>query len=323
MKVLVTGASGFVGRALVDSFENSDIEVVASTRSDVKAFNKSVKKVITGNLSASQNWVNALSGVDVVIHLAARVHQMKSSEREALDVYREENVDATINLAKQSISQGVKRFIFMSTVKVNGEFTDSTAYSEIDEPCPEGAYAVSKYESEQALINLAAHSEMEITIIRPPLIYGPGVKGNFDLLIKAVKKRVPIPFKGIDNKRSLIGLSNLIDFIHLVMEDDRAKNEVYLIADVTTYSSYEMIQMIAKNYQIKERCFYFPSWLVYFACLLFRSMSSYKKVYGSLSIDTSKAKNQLGWHPKYDFHDEIRLIKESNNWKPQAKKNLL
>ena len=233
LKVLVTGASGFLGSALARRLVDDDLyQVVASVRRESAGSVKHPQSVIVGDLGADTDWTSALSGVRVAIHTAARVHVMKDSTRNPLDEYRKVNVEGTLNLARQAASANVKRFIFISTIKVNGESTaPGKFFTADDQPDPTDPYGISKWETEVSLCQLAEESGMEFVIIRPPLVYGPGVKANFQSMMRWISRGVPLPLGSINNKRSLVGLDNLIDLIITCIDHPAAANQTFLAGD--------------------------------------------------------------------------------------------
>jgi len=223
MKVLVTGADGFVGRELIQVLRQRGHDVVAVTRKAKPGF------VAIGDLSGSTDWTDLLPGCDVVVHLAARVHQMGDRLNPPWAECRRINTEATLHLARQAEQAGVGRFIFMSSVKVLGEECDRP-YVESDTPAPSDAYGATKWEAEQGLAALAQHGAMEVVRIRPPLVYGPGVKGNFASLVRLVCKGLPLPLGAIPNRRSMIGLDNLVDFVAFCVDRTKtplAANQVF------------------------------------------------------------------------------------------------
>ena len=235
MKVLVTGANGFLGKSITKELSRDSNEIISVTRSI------SNDSFAVGEINENTNWTDVLTGCDVVVHLAARVHQMHDDSPNPLLEFRRVNTEGTLNLAHQAKKSGVKRFIFISSIKVNGEESDFP-YSEVSEPNPSDAYAISKWEAEQGLNQLAREGQMEVVIIRPPLIYGPGVKANFASMIKWVKRGLPLPFGVIHNKRSLVAVGNLVDFIILCADrskSPKAANETFLISDGADVSTTE------------------------------------------------------------------------------------
>ena len=269
MNVLITGANGFVGRTLCDKLIADGYQVRGAVRgtTQMTTLPSGIEGVQVGDISPETDWHEALDGIDVVVHLAARVHVMVDLAADPLAEFRKVNTAGTLNLARQAVAAGVKRFVFVSSVKVNGEGTGEretgggrpetgrmetggrrVAFSEGDVAEPRDAYAVSKWEAEQGLMAIAEETGLEVVIIRPPLVYGPGVKANFRLLMKWVKRGVPLPLGAVHNKRSFVALDNLVSFIILCMDHPRAANEVFLISDGEDVSTTELLQKMARAF---------------------------------------------------------------------------
>jgi nucleoside-diphosphate-sugar epimerase len=294
MKVLLTGATGFVGSQLLDSLIINQIEVVATCRT--AAANSANQRVHAKPLEADTDWSEVLSGVTHVIHCAARAHVMDENEADPLSIYRQVNTEATLNLAEQAAKAGVKRFIFLSSIGVNG-FTNTKPFSEKSVEAPHNEYALSKFEAEQGLRKIAKQTGMEVVIIRPPLVYGPGVKANFASLISLVVKQVPLPLKSLRNQRSFIGIDNLVDFIKLCLTHPKAANQTFLISDDRDVSTPELISIIAQAFNKKSRLFWFPMPLLKFALMSIGKSKQFERLAGSLTVDISKAKTLLNWKP--------------------------
>ncbi|WP_047238256.1 UDP-glucose 4-epimerase family protein [Chromobacterium subtsugae] len=304
MKALITGADGFVGRDLVQTLLHINNEVIPTSRSGKNGC------IATGDLSENYDWCQILTDCDVVIHLAARVHQMHDTTPDPLSEFRRVNTSGTLHLARQAISAGVKRFVFISSVKVNGE-ESAIPYSENSSPQPSDPYALSKWEAEQGLLQLAKESTMEIVIIRPPLVYGPGVKGNFLSLIKIVQYGIPLPFKSIKNLRSLVGLSNLVDFIILCADRNRspkAAGQVFLISDGSDISTPELIEKVSTACNLKPKLICFPPLLLNLIATFMRKKEAANRLLGSLQVDITKARSMLGWQPIMTMDQQLRQI---------------
>nr|WP_305909918.1 NAD-dependent epimerase/dehydratase family protein [Methylomarinum sp. Ch1-1]MDP4522857.1 NAD-dependent epimerase/dehydratase family protein [Methylomarinum sp. Ch1-1] len=228
MKILLTGATGFVGRALTAELLRCHYDVVAGVRKVSTDLPNEIRQEAVGDFSPDTEWSVALQGIDVVVHSAARVHVINENHADSLPIYRRVNVDVTLNLARQAAAAGVRRFIFISSIKVNGEKSaPGQAFKPDDLAANTDPYALSKYEAEQELMALSETTGMEIVIIRPPLIYGPGVRANFRALMKWVNKGVPLPFGAIHNKRSLLALDNLLDFVICCINHPKAANQIF------------------------------------------------------------------------------------------------
>lgn len=308
--VLVTGASGFVGSALLHRLAAEGRAVRGASRHDVPTLPARVQGIAAGNLGATQDWRLALDGVAVVVHTAARVHVMQDVARDPLTEYRRVNVKGTLNLARQAAAYGVKRFVFLSSVKVNGEWTlNGCAFRAADIPAPEDAYGISKLEAEQGLMDLARETGMEVVIIRPPLVYGPGVKGNFASLVRWVRKGIPLPLGVVHNKRSLVALENLVDFIALCADPERshlAANEVFLISDGEDVSTNGLLRKVANAYNVAPRLMPIPVlWIRTFARLLGKRAVA-DRLLGSLVVDSSKAWDLLGWKPVVSMDEQLK-----------------
>ena len=277
-----------------------------------------VKSVIIGDVSAATDWGADLQGIDTVVHLAARVHVMKDSSAEPLQAYREVNVQGTERLARQAADRGVKRFIFLSTVKVNGE-EKRKAYTESDRPSPMDSYGISKMEAELKLRKIAAETGMAVVILRPPLVYGPGVKANFLKLLQTVDRRMPLPFAGVKNQRSLIYVDNLVDAIVSCVLHPNAPGQTFLVSDGKDVSTPELIRMIAAALQKQPRLFRFPALALYIVGRLTGKGPAVDRLIGSLTVDTGKIKNELGWTAPFTLEEGLqntafwyKRIKKSN-----------
>lgn len=313
MRVLVTGASGFVGRQLCEHLNRQGLLVRAAFRSrqhDIN-FPASIEQYIVGSIGADTDWSHALRDVDVVIHLAARVHVMQESAQDAMELYRQVNVQGTQALARQAAAAGIKRLIFLSSIKVNGEETGSTLFT-VDSPDnPQDAYAVSKMEAEQVLHQLVVEKPMEIVIVRPPLVYGPGVKANFLRLIQLIERRTPLPFGVIKNKRSLLFVGNLVDALTVLATHPAAKGRTYLIADQETFSTPELITVLAGLFGKNPCLIPIPLFLLKLMGQLSGKSAEIERLTQSLHIDSSAIRNELNWTPPYSSIEGLRLTVEA------------
>lgn len=316
MKLMITGATGFVGNALLNKLLREQYELVAVTRAVSRTLKKSTVRTVARELTAEQHWGDILQGVDVVVHLAARVHLMKDNAVDPLSECREVNTHATLNLAKQAADAGVKRFIFMSTIKVNGETSPpNAAFKESDISAPVDPYAISKWEAEQGLQRLAQQTGMEVVVIRPPLVYGPGVKGNFASLMRWISRGWPLPFGAVENKRSILALENLIDFIETCLTHPAAGNELFLVADREALTSAELAEKIATAHGRQVRLWPAPTSVMTFLAGLSGKGSVVQRLFGSLCIDASKAEKLLGWVPKVTIEQQLHKIVENQRSK--------
>jgi nucleoside-diphosphate-sugar epimerase len=283
----------------------------------------SLEVVACGEIDSSTDWSMLLDNVDCVIHCAARAHVMRETERDALSAYRRVNVEGTSRLAEQAASAGVRRMIFLSTIKVNGERTvdadggsTSTithAFNYNDPPSPEDPYGLSKWEAEQSLWQISEATGLDTVIVRPPLVCGPGVKGNLSRLIKLVKLGVPLPLARVENKRSLICLSNLTDFITLCIDHPEASGKTFLVSDTKDFSTPALFRLIAEVMNAKARLFPFPLVLLRAAAVLFGKQHELDRLLGSLRVDSSYARNTLGWVPPTRTEDGIREMVEQSS----------
>lgn len=296
MRVLVTGATGFVGTALRARLAMSGAEVTPAVRVPAGL----PREVVIGDLDASTDWRHALVGCDAVAHLAARVHVMNDTSGIPLVRYRVTNVVATLNLARQAAHAGVKRFVFISSIKVNGEGRDAP-YRETDTPAPEDAYAISKWEAEQGLHEIARQTGLEIVILRPPLVYGPGVKANFRRLLDTVARGWPLPLGAIHNKRSLLYLGNFVDAIRVCLEHPDAAGQTFLLDDGRPVSTPELIRTIAQAMGRPARLLAVPCGVLEGVAALFGKHAAVIRLTGSLYVDGTVIRTRLGWTPPYSM----------------------
>ena len=299
LTILVTGATGFVGRHLVPALValGHRVKCAVSERVDWLA----AEQIPIGRLEMMSDWTSILQGVDVVIHLAAKVHVMQKGI--TLDDFVPINVMVTQRLSEQAAACGVKRFIFMSTIKVNGESTDAQPFTEQDKPQPLEPYAQSKLAAEQILLSLSQNSAMEIVIIRPCLIFGPGVKANFLKMVQLVRKGWPLPFGRVQNKRSFIFIDNLVSALCLILQAPEAANQIYLLADDEAWSLSSLLQFLAQQLQVKSRLFPVPGLVFALQCIGLSKFSS--RLLGSLEVSNHKIKSHLGWVPPVSSADGL------------------
>lgn len=310
MKVLVTGANGFVGSALCPHLAALGHKVVPVVRRP-----SSISGEVIVHSTAS--WNAALKGCDSVIHLAARAHVMQDQEPNPLHTFRVSNVETTIELAIRAVEAGVRRLVFMSTVKVNGEETaPGCSFRPEDSVDPKDPYAISKWEAEQGLFEIAEKTGLEVVIIRPPLVYGPGVKGNFATLVKWVRNGVPLPLGALRNRRSMIGLDNLLSFTALCADIDRssdAKGQVFLVSDGEDVSTTELLRRVAKAYGCKSRLFSVPEGMMRLASRCTGHSTLSDRLLGSLVVDDSKARRMLGWHPRLSLDEQLQKMAQHDS----------
>lgn len=303
-KVLLTGAAGFIGKHLHLQLRQQGFNVSSVGR--VKNAQTMISHEVA-SIDQHTEWSEALNDIDVVIHLAARVHVMKDESKAPLLAYREINVEATLNLARQAAHAKVKRFIFMSSIKVNGEQTTvGRPFTAEDIPAPEDAYGISKMEAEQGLLMLAKDTGMEVVIIRPPLVYGPGVKGNFSTMIKLLQTGLPLPFGAIANQRSLVAIDNLIHLIMVCINHPAAANQVFLVSDGEDLSTTDLLRRLALAAGVSSRLIPFPTaWVNFVFTILGKKMMA-GRILGSLQVDISKTREVLGWQPPVTVDQGLR-----------------
>jgi UDP-glucose 4-epimerase len=311
--VLVTGATGFVGKALLQRLLATERQpLVAAVRNKNTNFASRLRAEQVGELSLTTDWMACLQGVDVVIHCAARAHLMQDRSNDPLAEYRKVNVEGTFGLARQAAQAGVRRFVFLSSIKVSGECTGSgKAFSAADLPAPEDPYGVSKFEAEQALVALSRETRMEIVIIRPPLVYGPGVKGNFAQMVRWLRSGMPLPLGAVYNRRSLVALDNLVDFIALCADVERsplAANQVFLISDEEDVSTTELLRKVGYAYGVTPRLLPVPVHFIQLVASALGKRIVADRLLGSLVVDTSKARELLGWRPVVSIDEQLKKM---------------
>jgi len=306
LRVLVTGGQGFVGKALADRVVAAGLTVRGSTRQKSISADPRFEHVQTIDLSSTTDWSPALQEIGAVVHCAARVHVMHDTEVDPLAAFRAVNVDGTLNLARQAAANGVRRFIFVSSVKVNGEITQpGQAFTETDAPNPQDAYGLSKHEAEQGLRQIATETGMEVVIIRPPLVYGPGVKANLAALMRAVQRGWPLPLGAVHNQRSLVALGNLVDFIITCLTHPKAANQTFLVSDGKDLSTTELVRGLARAAGVSERLLPVPVWILQAGATLLGKGDAVQRLCGNLQVDISKARSLLGWVPPVSVNEGL------------------
>ena len=308
-RVLVTGANGFVGRALVRRLTGAGFLVTQVPRSTGQA--------ATPGLYSAGNYDDMaplMSGHASLVHLAARVHVMNDAAHDPLAAFRAANVILAENLARQAAASGVKRFVFISSIKVNGEATlPGRPFTEQDAAAPQDAYSISKMEAEQGLRQIAAQTGMELVIVRPPLVYGPGVRANFAALMRAVERGVPLPLGSIDNRRSLVALDNLIDFIVTCIHHPAAAHQSFLVSDGEDLSTPELIRRMARAVGRPARLLPVPLWVLRAGALVLGKQDKLQRLCGNLQLDISKARGLLGWQPPVTVEEGLRRALADNH----------
>jgi nucleoside-diphosphate-sugar epimerase len=292
--IFITGSNGFVGKALIRECQKKNIKFVGADRK------------LYGDLTKQDHWEKFLEGVSAVVHLAARVHVMNEVDSDPLKAFREVNVLATLRLAEAAKKMKVRRFIFISSIKVNGEETPTRPFSADDVPAPQDPYGVSKYEAEKELMKLHEEGVFEVVIIRPPLIYGPGVKANFEKLMVFVKKDIPLPFGLVKNRRSLVSVYNLADLILMCVQNPKASGNVFLASDDESLSLKELLLKMGKVTKRYPHLVPVPVTLMKFAAKILGKEDYAHRLFGNLELNIDKTKTILNWKPPYTFEETFK-----------------
>lgn len=305
--VLVTGGNGFVGAAVAKRLKADHRVVYSTMRANV--VQPDVRQA--PDLSANANWFPVLDGINIVVHTAARVHVMNDNAANPLEAFRAANVEGTLALARQATEVGVRRFVFISSIKVNGEFTASgIAFTAEDTPAPIDAYGISKAEAEAGLLQIARDTGMHVVIIRPPLVYGPSVKANFQSMMRWLQRGVPLPFGSIRNKRSLVALDNLVDLITVCIDHPAAANQIFLAADGEDMSTPELLRRVAAALGTRARLLSVPQSLLTGAASLIGKPAIAQRLCSSLQVDISAARYVLGWQPPLSVEEGLQQTAE-------------
>lgn len=305
MKILVTGVTGFVGQSLIRELKLKNINFVGIVRQ--LSLSNLDGMIEVSDFSIPDIWQKPLTNCDVVIHLAARVHVMREVTERPLKAFLGVNLYGTLSLAEAAAKAGVKRFIYVSSIKVNGEFTTNNKFIETDIPNPLDSYAISKWEAEKALRKIEKETGMEVVILRPPLIYGAGVKANFASLLKLVYKRLPLPLANINNKRSLIYLGNLVDAIITCAIHPKAAGQTYLVSDDEDVSMAQLIKQIAFSLNQHSYIFPFPISIMRFFAKLIGKTTSFDRLTQSLVVDSSKIRRELDWQQPFTMTQGLKI----------------
>lgn len=306
----MTGASGFVGAVLCRELDVRGFAVRGAVRLLHSSFSApAVESVAVGKLDAATDWSSALAGVDCVIHCAARAHVMHETEADALAAYQSVNVDGSRRLAEQAAAAGVRRLVYLSSIKVNGEQTALGApFLFSDAPAPEDPYGVSKWEAEQALWAVAANTGLELVVVRPPLVYGPGAKGNLTRLLKLVRSGVPLPLGAVHNQRSLIGLDNLVDLLICCIDHPAAAGQTLLVSDGEDVSTPDLLRHMAAGLGRSARLLPVPVPLLRLAGRALGKQAEIDRLVGSLQIDSRHTRELLDWTPPVSLAEGIRRM---------------
>jgi nucleoside-diphosphate-sugar epimerase len=300
MKAMITGATGFVGQGVLEMLNQQTrwVPHLALRRPPSTEAIQAQPHTLVGDITPETDWQNALRDCQAVVHCAARVHVMDDPEADPLAAFRDANVAGTLNLARQAAQTGVRRFVFISSIKVNGEQTPAERPFQADDtPAPSDPYGISKHEAEQGLLALAEETDMEVVIIRPPLVYGPGVKANFASLMRWLNKGIPLPLGAIHNQRSLVARANLIDLIVTCLEHPAAANQVFLAGDGKDLSTTQLLQHMGQALGKPARLVPVPAGLLKLGGSLLGKRDMAQRLCGSLRVDITKAQKLLGWQP--------------------------
>lgn len=295
--VLVTGASGFVGRAVVDRLVADGVPVRAAVRRADVRFAPAVEVVEAGDLDVGDDWGAALRGADAVVHCAARVHQLADDSTDPLSAFRRVNRDGTAALARRAAAAGVRRFVYLSSIGVNGAETFARPFGADDVPAPHSPYAVSKHEAEIELARIAAESGLEVVVLRPPLVYGPDASGNFKTLLRAVDRGLPLPFGAVHNRRSFVAIGNLVDLIAAVLRHSSAPGRTFLVSDGEDLSTTDLLRRTAQALGRTARLLPIPEKVLRRALELVGRAALGQRLCGSLAIDIGPTCRILAWHP--------------------------
>jgi len=309
--ILVTGATGFIGRFLCMRLLSEGWRVRGTIRTSEKRSSlvESVEPILINPLGTNTKWGQALDGIDIVIHLAARVHIMDDTSTDPLAEFRKVNTEGSERLALEAFRAGVKRLVFISSIKVNGE-ESSTPYTEKSPVHPTDPYGISKWDAEEALRRIELETGLEVVVIRPPLVYGPGVKANFLNMIKFIQKGVPIPFASATNRRSLIYVGNLVDALATCSIHPIAAGKTYLVSDGEDVSTPELIRRVAMALRVPARLFPVPAMVIRALGVVMGKNSEVRRLIGSLTVDSSTIRRELGWTPPFSMEEGLRLTAE-------------
>jgi nucleoside-diphosphate-sugar epimerase len=311
MKVLVTGANGFVGSAVCETVAKRGHQVLALTRQPVSLLISEHSAQDICRLEANFDDISSvqkhLAGCDAIVHCAARVHQVREVALDPLYAYRRVNTQATLNLARAAAQAGVRRFVFLSSVKVNGEFTTPGQLFSSSQAAPQDPYGISKWEAEQGLREIAKQTGLEVVIIRPPLVYGPGVKANFLTMMQWLCKGIPLPLGAIRNQRSLVALPNLVDFIALCLTHPKAANQSFMVSDQQDVSTTQLLRGLGEALGRPARLLPLPQGLLTASLKMIGKGGVAQRLCGDLAVDASPASSLLGWKPPLTMQQGLQL----------------
>jgi len=304
MRVAITGSNGFIGQNLCNALKNNSHKIRQLVRYDQ---HNSIDSFSVGDISHNTDWSKALEDVDCIIHCAGLAHNLHRSKNLNLTSFEEINVLGTINLAEQASRLGVNRMVFLSSLKVNGDLTTTDRpFTEKSIPKPRGEYAQSKWDAEQKLREISSTSKLDVITVRPPLVYGPGVKANFLYLLKAVSLGLPLPLGSIDNRRSFISVDNLTDFLIACITKPEARGKTFLVSDDEDISTSYLIESMAKLMNKPSRLFYLPKKFMHLGGFLINKENMIRSLVDSLQVDISYTKKTLSWEPKYTLQESLK-----------------
>jgi nucleoside-diphosphate-sugar epimerase len=301
---VVTGASGLVGTAVLSRLQREQLPAVGVVRGEAPP----AGCVRGPSLEGGGDWSRLLESCSAVVHTAARVHVMQDSVSDPLGAYRAANVDGTLDLARAAAAAGVRRFVFISSIKVNGEQTSvGHPFSAVDNPSPQDAYGISKSEAEAGLKTLANDTGMDVVVVRPPLVYGPGVKANFLSMMRWLQRGVPLPLGAVEhNRRSLVALDNLVDLIVTCLHHPAAANQTFLVSDGEDLSTTDLLRRLAAAMNVPARLFPVPVWALEAGAAMVGKRAMMQRLCGNLQVDISKTRTLLGWNPPIDVDEGLR-----------------
>jgi nucleoside-diphosphate-sugar epimerase len=307
--VLITGATGFIGKSLISELIQQNFNISIAVRQKTSLFPDKVKQFVVGDFESNPDFSSALEDVDCIVHLAGKAHVIDKSKASILDEFRLINVDLSLNIAKQAVAAGVNRFVFLSSIGVNGN-QNTKPFLESDAPNPQEPYAISKHEAEQKLFKLAKKTDMGVVIIRPPLVYGANAPGNFGRLMSWASKKhsIPLPLGSVRNSRSFVALDNLVDFITTCVTHKNAANELFLVSDREDLSTTQLLRKIAKAFNKKIFLLPIPVQLMIFMAGFLGRKADAIRLFSSLRVDSSKAKELLDWDPKITMDGQLLKI---------------
>ncbi|HQS58844.1 MAG: NAD-dependent dehydratase [Gallionellales bacterium 35-53-114] len=310
LRILITGVTGFIGKALSAHAVHHGFSVRGALHKAGK-IPDNIEVALVGEINGETDWTSALSGVDVVIHLAARVHVMREESVNPIADFRKVNVAGTDCLARAAAVSGVRRLVYVSSIKVNGEETvDGFRYTELDSPLPNDPYGISKWEAEQALHRVAAETGLEVVIVRPPLVYGAGVKGNFAQMLKVLVKGIPLPLASVHNLRSLVYIGNFTDALLKCATHTSAAGKTYLVSDGEDISTPDLLRQLGAAMGKPARLLPCPPVLLKLVGRLLGKSDQVDRLLGSLQVDSSKIRRELGWQSPFTLQEGLRLTIE-------------